>query len=68
PDKLKIIKKNKIYPRFIDNLSNKIDLLIENEKLRERMGKEGFKQVSQGKFSIKERNKKLRRIYEEALK
>ena len=43
-------------------------ILIENKKLREKMGKNSFKLVDTGKFSIKKRNKKLRRIYDEALK
>ena len=43
------------------------DLLI-NEKKRRRIGEEGFKKVTVGKFSIRERNKKIKEIYEEALK
>jgi len=54
--------------RLIQNIIKKTSLLIENKKLREKMGKEGLKQVSQGKFSIKERNEKLRKIYEEAIR
>ena len=62
------IIKEKDRKRLILNIIKKTSLLIKNKNLREKMGKEGFKQVSQGKFSIKERNKKLRRIYEEAIK
>jgi regulator of replication initiation timing len=43
-------------------------LLIENEKLREKMSKECIKTVKSGKFSLKERNKNLKRIYEEAIR
>jgi len=32
------------------------------------MGKNSFKIVESGKFSIKHRNKQLRRIYDEALR
>ncbi len=64
-DYYKIGKKEE---KIIKDLVKKMSVLIEDKKLREKMGKEGFKQVSKGKFSIKERNKKLKRIYEEALK
>jgi glycosyltransferase involved in cell wall biosynthesis len=67
-DKDKPVIKEKDRQRLIRNIIKKTSLLIENKKLRERIGKAGFKQVSQGKFSIKERNKKLRRIYKEALR
>ncbi len=46
---------------------NKLRLLIEDKKLRERMGKAGKNQVVCGKFSIKKRNERLQKIYEEAL-
>ncbi len=53
---------------IVKELVKKTSLLIEDKKLREKMGKEGRKRVVNGKFSIKERNKKLKRIYMEALK
>jgi glycosyltransferase involved in cell wall biosynthesis len=46
---------------------NKLRLLIEDEKLRERMGKASKSQIVSGKFSIKKRNEKLEKIYAEAL-
>jgi glycosyltransferase involved in cell wall biosynthesis len=52
----------------VKQLVEKISLLIEDSSLRKRMGREGRKLVEKGKFSIKERNKKLKEIYEEALK
>jgi len=52
--------------KLLNSLEKKASLLIENEKLREKVGKEGIKQA-RSKFSIEERNKKLRKIYEEAL-
>ncbi len=59
---------SKTSPETVNQLVEKISILVENPKLRERMGKNSFKLVSTGKFSIKERNKKLRRIYDEALR
>ena len=53
---------------LIRKIVDKISLLIEDSSLRQKMGKEGRKLVEKGKFSIKERNKKLKRIYEEAIK
>jgi glycosyltransferase involved in cell wall biosynthesis len=56
------------HPQTVKELVEKISILIENKKLRREMGKNSFKLVDSGKFSIKERNKKLKRIYEEALR
>jgi len=53
---------------IIEKLFKSCSKLIENPALRERMSKECLKEISQGKFSIKERNKKLAKIYGEALK
>ncbi len=55
------------YSLFVDQLVEKISILIEDSALRFKMGKENRFLVEDGKFSIKVRNKKLRRIYEEAL-
>ncbi len=41
-------------------------ILINDKKLRERMSKEGIKTVTEGKFSIKERNKRLLEVYNES--
>ncbi|MEM1577965.1 MAG: glycosyltransferase family 4 protein [Candidatus Pacearchaeota archaeon] len=54
--------------KIINKLFKNCCKLIENESLRIKLGKEGLKQIRFGKFSIKERNKKLEKIYEEALK
>ena len=56
------------HPKTVKEIVQKISILIENPKLREKMGRNSFKMVDSGKFSIKERNKQLRRIYDEALK
>lgn len=42
--------------------------LIEDEKRAKLMGERGYTRVIYGKFCIKNRNKKLKKIYEEALK
>ena len=42
-------------------------MLIEDKKLRKKIGNNAFKTVDSGKLSIKRRNEKLKRIYEEAL-
>lgn len=61
----KIKEKEKV---VIKKLIKNTSVLIEDKKLREKMSKECIKTIKEGKFSIKERNKKLKRIYEEALK
>jgi len=53
---------------LIKRLVKKMSELIENKELREKMSKNCLKEIKSGKFSIKKRNKKLKRIYEEALK
>lgn len=53
-------------PRVAEALAEKTSVLIENEELRRRMGKAGRWEVEQGKFSIKRRNEKLKRIFDEA--
>jgi glycosyltransferase involved in cell wall biosynthesis len=54
--------------RIINEIVDKTSKLIENKKLLETMSKNCIKEISLGKFSIKERNKKLKRIYEEGVK
>jgi glycosyltransferase involved in cell wall biosynthesis len=55
-------------PDIVRQLVEKVSLLIEDSSLRKRMGREGRRIVEKGKFSIKERNKRLEQIYEEALR
>lgn len=52
---------------IINYMIKKAEELAGNSTLRKKMSKECIKFIKEGKFSIKERNKKLRRIYEEAL-
>ena len=54
-------------PETVKELVEKISLLIENPGLRKKMGKNSFKIVSTGKFSISQRNKQLIKIYNEIL-
>jgi len=70
-----IIKRNKNidwYPneeeekRIVKELIKKTAKLIEDKDLREKMSKKGIKVVKEGKFSIKERNKRLGEVYNEA--
>jgi glycosyltransferase involved in cell wall biosynthesis len=54
--------------KLIGELFKKTVQLIENDKLRNSMAENCEKIIKNGKFSIKERNKKLEKIYSEALK
>lgn len=54
--------------KAIDQIIKKVSILIENPNLRRWMGRNAKREIQKGKFSIKERNKKLKRIYEEALR
>ncbi len=53
---------------LIQEIVKKASILIEDSVLRNRMSKECIKVIKEGKFSIKERNKKMKKIYEETLK
>ena len=53
-------------PRVVEDLAEKTSILIENQELRGRMGKAGRWEVEHGKFSIENRNEKLKRIFDEA--
>ena len=54
--------------KTIDELEKKSDILIKNKKLREKMSKNAINEIKKGKFSIEKRNKKLEKIYNEAIK
>jgi len=65
-------QKNMLYQhcpdmRLVKELAEKTSMLIEDEKLRRRMGIAGRKEIETGKFSIGRRNKKLRKIFDEAI-
>jgi glycosyltransferase involved in cell wall biosynthesis len=53
---------------LIKDLVKHAEELINNKELLEKMSIECRKVIKEGKFSLKERNKKMRKIYEEALK
>ncbi|MCS7123645.1 MAG: glycosyltransferase family 4 protein [Candidatus Aenigmarchaeota archaeon] len=65
---INIYKIGKKEEELIEKMVEKASLLIENSSIRKRMGRFGRKLVESGKFSIKERNKKLRKVYEEAIR
>lgn len=67
PENLLIDKIGNIEKEVIKQIVKKTSLLIENKVLREKMSKNCIKTVKNGKFSLKERNKKLKTIYEEAI-
>jgi glycosyltransferase involved in cell wall biosynthesis len=52
--------------KMLKDLADKTSLLIENKKLREKMGTNGIMEVKDGKFSIKKQQKALSKIYKEA--
>jgi glycosyltransferase involved in cell wall biosynthesis len=54
--------------KLIEGIKKALEKLISNKKLRERMGKKSYELISKGKFSIKERNRQLKEIYQTALK
>ncbi|GEM_PF-745687 len=52
---------------IINEIVEKTEYLIKNPRLREGMSKNCIREIKSGKFSIKKRNEKLRRIYESSL-
>ena len=54
--------------KFIKDCYNALVKLIEDKSLMGKMGQKGFEMISEGNFSVKERNKKLERIYREMIK
>ena len=59
--------KGKTEKKFIDDCYGALVKLIENKSLRETMGQKGFERISKGDLSINARNKKLEKIYREAI-
>lgn len=59
--------KGKTEKKFIGDCYNALVKLIKNKSLRKGMGQKGFEMISNGGFSIAVRNKKLKKIYREAL-
>lgn len=65
-EKISFYKIGKIEEKIMGKLIENSSKLIEDKVLRGKMSAECIKTIKSGKFSIKERNKKLKRIYEEA--
>ncbi len=55
-------------PEIEKELAEKTSKLIENGKLRNKMSRNCVEIIKNGKFSVAERNSKLKKFYEEALK
>jgi glycosyltransferase involved in cell wall biosynthesis len=51
----------------VKQLVEAVSALVDDEKLRRRMGKTGRREVDEGKFSFEKRNEKLRRIFDHAI-
>lgn len=54
-------------PEVVAGLVDKISLLIENEAMRREMGKAGRWEIEHGRFSIENRNKVFKRVFDEVL-
>lgn len=67
-DKQFLIGIRRARPWLVDQLVEKTSLLIENDRLRQSIAREARYEVEQGMFSIRQRNKKLARIFGEATK
>lgn len=63
----RLVLDEKIFLEVVDSLENTLACLIEDGALRRRLSNAGLREVSEGRFSVKARNKKLGSIYEEAL-
>lgn len=57
----------KLFEPVVDSLETALTRLIEDGSLRRRMSEAAFKEVESGKFSVQNRNRRLREIYMEAL-
>lgn len=57
-----------IKEELVEEIVNNISTLIRLPKIRELLGEEGYKDVSEGIFSTKYRNKILKNVYDEAIK
>lgn len=54
-------------PEIVKQIVKYVSILIENKSLRKEMGNFGKNLIRVGKFSIKERNKKLKTFYQKAI-
>jgi len=58
----------KIDPKVVEDLAKCTSVLMEDNSLRKKMGKLARERIENGDLSIKVRNQKLKRIYEEAMR
>ncbi len=56
------------YEKTLRQIEEKTELIIKDNALRKSMSDNALREISEGKFSTKERNKRLRSIYEESTK
>lgn len=63
-DSLQFMKKN-INSMIIKEITEKMRILIDDEKLRRNMGISGRNEIDNGKFSINRRNQRLKKIFDE---
>jgi glycosyltransferase involved in cell wall biosynthesis len=54
-------------PLLVKQIVEKASLLIEDSSLRGKLGREARSLIEQGEFSIRNRNEKLKRIFDEAI-
>lgn len=60
------IMKDRQKPDIVEGLVEAVAKLLEDSRLRKRLGNAGRKAVATGRFSLRRRNTQLKRIYEEA--
>jgi glycosyltransferase involved in cell wall biosynthesis len=67
PKTINFYKVGQAEKELIDKLFDEIGKLLKDEKILKKMSKNCIREIQSGKFSIKERNAKLTKIYKEAL-
>ena len=66
--KISIDKLESHEKKLVLELCNNASILIEDKRLIQLMSRNCLNAISNGKFSVKERNQKMREVYEEALR
>lgn len=67
PDDYVYFEKNDVDQELEDSLLEAIEKLYLDRKLARKLGEHGFKEISEGKFSIKRRNQELLKVYSKAI-
>lgn len=57
----------RVFSSVVDSLESAITLLIEDDSCRRRLAAAGYREVSEGRFSVKHRNVRLSRFYRNAM-